>query len=253
MGKKRGVARRYLWGAVVLLLLLSAFFASFEYYGGRNRVAVIRIEGEVEDFSYADLLYRALKSPEVKAVVVEVNSPGGTVQACFETEYALHQLSLEKPVVVTMKEYATSGAYLFSSASRYIFARSTTLTAGLGVIAIWVSYENWLEKEGIRYYRWCTGELKDLGAPYRGPTEEENRYLQSLVENLLRESMDRIRRNRPQLENVLEILKDGSTVYGTEALEMGLVDSLGTFEDAVKKARELAGLEDGGYRLVYFS
>jgi protease-4 len=253
MGRKGGGARRYLWGAVVLLLLLSASLAALEYYGGRNQVAVIRIEGEVQDFSYADLLYRALRSPGVKAVVVEVNSPGGTVQACFETESAMRQLSREKPVVVTMKEYATSGAYLLSSASRYIFARSTTLTAGLGVIAVWVSYENWLEKEGIRYYRWSTGQLKDLGAEYRSPTEEENRYLQSLVENLLEEVMDRIKHNRPQLENVLGSLRDGSTLYGTEALARGLVDNLGTFEDAVEKARELAGLGKGEYRLVYFS
>jgi ClpP class serine protease len=65
--------------------------------------------------------------------------------------------------------------------------------------------------------------------------------------------MNRIKHNRPQLENVLESLKDGSTLYGTEALEKGLVDNLGTFRDAVEKARELAGLEKGGYRLVYLS
>ncbi len=248
MGKK-GV-RRYLWGVVALLLILSASLAVMGYQG-RERVAVIRIEGEVQDFSHADLLYKALRDQRVKAVVVEVNSPGGTVQACFETEEVMRQLRKEKPVVVTCGEYATSGAYLFSSAASYIFARSTTLTAGLGVIAIWVSYENWLEKEGIRYYRWCTGQLKDLGAPYRGPTEEENRYLQSLVENLLEEAIGRIKRNRPGLENVLESLRDGSTLYGKEALERGLVDNLGTFEDAVRKAGELAGLRKGSYRLVY--
>lgn len=249
MARGRKGGRGYLWGAVGLLLLLSLVFSALDFWGQRDKIAVVEIGGEVMDFSYADLLYEALKDPSVKAVVVEVNSPGGTVQACFETETAMRQLALEKPVVVTMKEYATSGAYLLSSAARYLFARSTTLTAGLGVIAIWVSYENWLEKEGIRYYRWSTGQLKDLGAEYRSPTPEENRYLQSLVENLLEEVMSRIKRNRPRLENVLESLKDGSTVYGTQALHMGLVDNLGTFRDAVEKAEELAGLKK--YRLVY--
>jgi protease-4 len=252
MGKKGGW-RGYLWGAVGLLLMLSVVFSVLDFWGQRDKIAVIEIEGEVGDFSYADQIYEALRDSSVRAVVVEVNSPGGTVQACFETEAAMRQLASGKPVVVTMKEYAASGAYLLSSAASYIFARTTTLTAGLGVIAIWVSYENWLEKEGIKYYRWSTGQLKDLGAEYRSPTEEENRYLQSLVENLLEEVMDRIKHNRPQLENVLESLKDGSTLYGTEALAKGLVDNLGTFRDAVEKARELAGLEKGGYRLVYLS
>ncbi|MEM2866579.1 MAG: signal peptide peptidase SppA [Candidatus Hadarchaeales archaeon] len=251
MGKKGGL-RGYLWGAVGLLLMLAFVFSALDFLGPRDKIAVIRVEGEISDFSYAELLDSARRDSSVKAVVVEVNSPGGTVQACFETETAMRQLALEKPVVVTMKEYAASGAYLLSSAASYIFARSSTLTAGLGVIAIWVSYENWLEKEGIKYYRWSTGQLKDLGAEYRSPTPEENQYLQSLVENLLRDVMDRIRRNRPRLENVLESLKDGSTVYGTEALSLGLVDNLGTFRDAVDKAEELADLREGSYRLVYF-
>ncbi|MEM0358842.1 MAG: S49 family peptidase [Candidatus Hadarchaeales archaeon] len=248
----RNKKKQYLWGLVALLLLSSLSFASLHFLGPKDKVVVIRVEGEVEDFRYADLLDRALRDSRVKGVVVEVNSPGGTVQACFETEAVMRKLASEKPVVVSMKEYATSGAYLLSTPARYLFARSTTLTAGLGVIAIWVSYENWLEKEGIKYYRWCTGELKDMGAWYRSPTPEENRYLQSLVENMLREMTDRIKRNRPQLENVLESLKDGSTVYGTEALALGLVDGLGTFKDAVDKVEEFAGLKKGTYRLVYF-
>ncbi len=231
--------------------MLALVFSALDFLVPRDKIAVVEIEGELSDFSYAELLESARRDLSVKAVVVEVNSPGGTVQACFETETAMRQLAREKPVVVTMREYAASGAYLLSSAASYIFARSSTLTAGLGVIAIWVSYENWLEREGIKYYRWSTGQLKDLGAEYRGPTPEENLYLQSMVENLLREAMDRIKRNRPRLENVLESLRDGSVLYGTEALSMGLVDNLGTFRDAVDKARELADLKKGGYRLVY--
>jgi protease-4 len=176
-----------------------------------------------------------------------VDSPGGTVQACFQAEQAFRDLREKKPVVVSMGEQATSGAYLISSAANYIYAYDYTATGGLGVIAVWVSYENYLEKEGIKYYVWKTGEMKDLGAEYRGPTEEENRYLQELVENYMSELLSRIRANRPRIQGVEE-LEEGTVYYGKDALNYGLVDGLGDLEDAERKAASLAGLKE--YKLV---
>lgn len=252
--RTRKVWKKYAWGLVAALLLLSLGLAVLDAYrASPTKIAVIHIRGEINDFGYADLARDALGDPTVKAVILDVDSSGGSVQACFETERALRMLNENKPVIVAMGEYATSGAYLVSTASDYIFARSATITGGLGVMAIWVSYENWLEKEGIRYYRWVTGPMKDLGAWYRSPTPEENEYLQELVENLLDEVVKRIKRNRPQLENVIDSLTDGSTLYGVDALALKLVDEIGSFDDAVKKAEELTGLCKGKYRLVNFN
>jgi len=181
---------------------------------------------------------------------VVVDSPGGTVQACFEAEATFRELKMKKPVVVTMDEYATSGAYLISTASDYIFARSATITAGLGVIAIWVSYENMLKEAGIDYYVWKSGENKDLGAEYRPPTENEKIEMQNLVDNLMYEMVTRIKMNRPQVISTIDELMDGSVIYGWEAPAYQLVDEIGTYKDAVKKAAKLAGLAEGAYTVV---
>jgi len=249
-GRKSKAGCYLKWAIAVLLICAVLFYAGNWYSKYTTRIGVIRVSGSIDNFTYADQAKAALRDSRIKAVVVVVDSPGGTVQACFETETAFRELNGEKPVVVTMDQYAASGAYLISTASDYTFARSTTVTAGLGVIAIWVSYENKLEEEGIRYYRWTTGEMKDMGAGYRGPTAEENAYLQELVENMLNEVMAHIKTNRPQVGDTIDELRDGSTIYGIEALERKLVDGLGDYEDAERKAAELAGLEEGSYTVV---
>lgn len=248
--RKRVAGQRYLkWAIVALIVLAAIFYASDWYSKYTTRIGVIRVSGIIDNFTYADQAYDALRDSDIKAVVVVVDSPGGTIQASFETEAAFRELNMTKPVVVTMGEYAASGAYLVSTASDYIFARSATETAGLGVIAIWVSYENKLREEGIEYYRWTSGEMKDLWAPYRSPTPEESAGLQSLVDNLMNEVIRRIKINRPQVVNIDE-LRDGSTIWGYEAIPYGLVDEIGDYEEALRKAAELADLKKGSYTVV---
>jgi len=241
---------RYIkWAIAVLLLAAVLFYAYGVHSVYSTRIGVIQVEGEIDDFRpYVDQINAALKDPSVRAVVVAVNSPGGTVDACFETETQLSELNSRKPVVVTMSQYATSGACLISTASQYIFAHRQTVTGGIGVIAVWVSYENQLEKEGIKYYRWLSGELKDEFAPWRGPTPEENAKIQQLVDDLMNELIDRIQSHRI-IENI-DDLKDGSTLYGWEALRYNLIDEIGDYDDALEKAAELAGLEKGEYLVI---
>lgn len=250
--KKRRAGRRghLKWAVAALVICFAVFLASSWYSKHNTRIGVIRMTGGITDFTYADQVYNALKDPCIKAVVVVIDSPGGTVQACFETEAMLRGLNDEKPVVVTMGKYAASGAYLVSTASDHIFARNTTVTAGLGVIAVWVSYENKLEMEGIDYYVWKSGGNKDLGAEYRPPTEEESAHMQDLVDNLMLDMVTRIKTNRPEVTDTIDELMDGSTVYGSDALHYKLVDEIGFYEDAVEKAAELAGLAKGSYTVV---
>lgn len=241
---------------VVVLILLALSATSFLlHYHTRPVIAVIRVEGSIEDFyAYPDLAKQAMRDDKIKAVVLVVDSYGGTVDACFQAEQSFRELNARKPVVVSMGQYATSGAYLISSASSYIYAYEYTTTGGLGVIAVWVSYENYLAKEGIKYYVWKSGEMKDIGAPWRGPTEEENRKLQELVDEYMEKLLriidnNRRRDNRPLLKN-LDELKKGEVYYGEDAIAYGLVDELGDFKDAERKAATLSGLKEGEYRVV---
>lgn len=254
--KKRATRRLYLKWAIVALIAAAALFYVADIYQKYmaltpTRIGIIRVSGSIENFDkYMDQAYAARDDPSIKAVVVVVDSPGGTAQACFQTEAAFRELNSKKPVVVTMGQYAASGAYLVSTASDYIFAHEYTITAGLGVVAIWISYENKFEEEGIHYYVWKSGESKDLGAEYRPPTEEENAYMQSLVDNYMEHMITCIEHNRPQVENTIDGFSDGITVYGIDALDHNLVDRIGDYQDARCKAAELAGLEEGTYTIV---
>jgi protease-4 len=235
-------------GILALFFLSISVFCFGWYYYSLPKIAVIKVEGSIENFyTYNNLTKAVMRDDSIKAVILVIDSPGGTVQACFQAEQAVKQLRAKKPVVVSMGQQATSGAYLVSSAANYIYAYDYTLTGGLGVIAIWVSYENYLQKEGITYYVWKSGGMKDLGAEYRGPTEEENQYLQELVDNIMDELLNRITTNRPQIRET-DRLREGMTFYGKDAKNYGLIDEIGDFEAAERKAASLAGLKD--YKLV---
>lgn len=235
--------------AAVLVVISVTVYAYHARAGPTNRIGVISIENNIIDFRYADQAEKALNDSSIEAVVVSINSPGGGVYSCFQTEEQLRRLAAEKPVVVTMGDYATSGAYLIGSVADYIYARAWTLTGGFGVIAVWTSYENHYKQEGIKHYIWKSGASKDWWAPWRGPSENENKKIQDLVDEYAEELFDRITANRPEAENAIDSLRDGSTILGHEAIEYHLVDELGTYEDAVKKAAEIAGLKSGEYQI----
>lgn len=225
------------------------------------KIGVISIDDSVYSFDYAHQIEDALDDDSIKAVVVKFKSPGGSVNACFQTEESLSRLAAEKPVVAELEEYAASGAYLIASASDYIYAHSQTVTAGLGVIAQWVSYEDYYENKGIDYFTWKSGEQKDWFAPWRDPTENEKAEIENLVSDFTDELFNRIINNRAgkvsdnkqDFENRISDLRDASTVYGSSALTYGLVDNLGDYNNAVEKAATMAGLEDGEYRVVNLS
>lgn len=244
--------RGYILGLAIALCVASAvLFGAYLYTVRTTNIAVIRVSGSIADFTYGDQAYAALRDPNVKGVLVVIDSPGGWLEPCIETEAAFRKLNQAKPVVISMGQYAASGAYLVSTASDYIFARHGTITAGLGVRVVWVSRENYYLEEGIKYFEWTTGELKSLGAEYRSPTPEESAFIQSWIENVLDGIIERILLNRPQVERIDE-LKDGLTRDGVDALTYHLVDELGDYYDALRKAEELTGLKRDEYTVVEF-
>ncbi|KXB06054.1 hypothetical protein AKJ53_01465 [candidate division MSBL1 archaeon SCGC-AAA382F02] len=242
---------------VVLVVLLAlivggiAFIYSSWTEAPSAKIGVLNINGYVGDFEYADLAEKARNDSSIKAVVLKINSPGGSVSASFQTETSISKLQQEKPVVGSMQQYAASGAYLIASAADNLYAYEHTTTAGLGVIAVWVSYEDYFENKGIDYFVWKTGEQKDMFSIWRKPTPEENEYLQELVENYQDSLFFRIGQNRPNAQ--LDNIRDGLTVSGWDALELNLIDGLKTYKQSVKKAAEMAGLEEGEYSKVKLS
>lgn len=264
MIKRKGLPRkRRPYRIIVILIVIAALIGGGVYWiqqappPSKPKVGVIEISG-VLTWDYVHQVEDALHNSSIKAVVLKVNSPGGSVSASFGLEEAVSNLADKKPVVTELEAYAYSGAYLGVSPSDFIYTHEATYTGGLGVIAIWVSYEEYFENHGIEYNIWRSGKQKDLFAIWRGPTKEENALIRSMIEDIAAELFEHIENNRPQTKKYIKNLDNAEVVEGydkdeDDALDYKLVDDLGSYHDALEKATDLADLEEGEYKVVNLS
>jgi protease-4 len=221
--------------------------------GPGDAVAVLRLDGAItsgpEDYftmrgitpgRVADLLAQAT-DPAVKAIVVRVNSPGGSVVASDAIYRAL--LEFERPVVIWMDEMAASGGYYIACGGDYVFAHPDTLTGSIGVISQFLNVEELLEEVGVDVVVITSGPRKDIGSPFREMTEEERALWEGITDEVYEEFVELVAQARDlPLEEVRD-LADGSVYTGRQAHALGLVDEVGTLDDAVAKAAELGGIE----------
>jgi protease-4 len=187
------------------------------------------------------LLDQAAATPSVKAVVVRVNSPGGSVVASDEIYHAL--LSFDKPVIVSMGDTAASGGYYIACGADHVIAHPDTLTGSIGVISQFLTFEGLLDKIGVEAVVITTGPRKDVGSPYREMTEEEKALWREILDQVYDEFVAVVVEARELPEETVRELADGSIYTGQQALELGLVDAVGARDDAIAKAAELAGIE----------
>ena len=220
--------------------------------GFGDAVAVIRLDGAISGGAeyittgitpehVTDLLEQAAADPAIKAIVVRVNSPGGSVVASDEIYHAL--LEFEKPVVIWMDEMAASGGYYIACGGDYVFAHPATLTGSIGVVSQFINVEELLDEIGVDVVIVASGPRKDIGSLFREMTEEEQALWEAIIDEVYEGFVETVAQARSlPLEHVRE-LADGSVYTGRQALELGLVDELGTRDDAIAKAAELGGIE----------
>jgi protease-4 len=223
-------------------------------FGVGDAVAVVRLDGVISDSApdyfttegitperVNGLLEQAAADPAIKAIVVRVNSPGGGVVASDEIYRTL--LDFEKPVVIWMSEMAASGGYYISCGGDYIVAHPDTLTGSIGVISQFINAEELLDEVGVDVVVITSGPRKDFGSLFREMTDEEKVFWQAITDEIYASFVEIVAQARDlPLEDVRE-LADGRVYTGRQALEMGLVDELGTLDDAIAKAAELGGIE----------
>lgn len=232
--------------AVLTLFVLMVFLRAGEAptLPGLARVALVRIEGPIE---VADETVRELDSyaenGSVRAVVLRVDSPGGGVGPSREIYEAVARLREGgTPVVASMGPVAASGGYYVACASDTILAGPSTVTGSIGVIAVFAGLSEALEKLGIEFNIITTGPYKASGSEFKEMTDEERAYLQGLLDDLFEQFVEAISVERDlDREAVLEIA-DGRAFTGRQAVALGLVDRLGTLEDAIDVAGRMAGL-----------
>jgi protease-4 len=188
------------------------------------------------------LIQQAALAADVRAIVLRVNSPGGSVVPSDEIYHALEELRI--PVVVLMGDVAASGAYYISAAADHIVANPNTLTGSIGVISTFPVIDELLEKVGVDITTITAGESKDFGSMYRPMTESEIEYWQSLIGEVHEGFIEVVAAGRGMEISEVRELADGRVFSGRQALDLGLVDELGYEEDAVRVAADLGEIPD---------
>jgi len=183
------------------------------------------------------------EADHIKAIVVRIDSPGGAVGPSQEIMREIERTRKKKKVVASLGTVAASGGYYVACAADVIFANPGTATGSIGVIIKLVNVENLVKKLGVDFYSIQAGELKDLGSPFRPITPKERAVLQSLLDSIHQQFIADVARNRKLPLEKVKKLADGRIFTGQKAKELGLVDEMGNFQDAVEKAGRLGGIK----------
>lgn len=222
-----------------------------EAFSLKEKIGVLAIEGAItESDSVVAQIVEFRKDRRIKAIVLRVNSPGGGVGPSQEIYREIKKTTETKRVVASLGSLAASGGYYVASAANKIVANPGTLAGSIGVIMEFVQIEELLKKIGVSVEVLKTGEFKDIGSFHRKLSERDREMIRTLVFDVQRQFVDAVAqgRNLP-VEKVREIA-DGRILSGAQCKDLGLVDQLGNFEDAVELAKTLTGIK-GEVTLVY--
>ena len=235
---------------IVLCLLAVVVYVAGEGAPGLslsgNQIASLELEGVISDSrDFVDQLKDYGKRAAVKSVVIRINSPGGGVAASQEIYQAIKKFRADtkKKVVVSMGSVAASGGYYVACGADKIFANPGTITGSIGVIAEWYNYGDLLRWAKMQDVVIKSGTFKDAGSGTRPLTDEEKVYFQSLINTMYNQFVATVASSRKMKDEEVRKLADGRVYTGQEAKADGLVDELGTFQDAIDAAARIAGIK----------
>ena len=264
MVARMGVSRRR--GLLLLALVIVAGVVVSVYLEAQSRglvgpeyVAVLELSGTIayEEsplslFGGATLTPEAVKDmveqveqdPKARAVVLVINSPGGSAVASEEIYQILRELSEDRVVVSYISEYGASGGYYIALAGDVVVASPSSLTGSVGAIALLINYADLMEKLGVKAETFKSGPMKDIGSPWRPMTDEERQVMQSMIDSIASTFQERVRKVRGDKIKDWDDVLTARPYTGVQAMEVGLVDQVGTLEDAINVARRMAGLPE---------
>jgi protease-4 len=205
---------------------------------------------------FKEKLDKAAADKRVKAVVIRINSPGGTVTASdlMYTELRRFRERSNKPVIASLLDLGTSGGYYLACAADQIYAHPTTVTGSIGVVMIAPEISGTMQKLGIRTNVFKSGELKDAGSPFREMNERDREVFQNIIDRMYARFLHVVAQSRTGIdEDRLAALADGRVYLASQAKEHGLVDELGTLHDAIAAARKAAGIEEERVLVVQYA
>ncbi len=239
-----------------------------------DKVAIIEVEGMLMNVRaggflqpqenkvslFTQQMRAAARDPSVKAVVLRVNSPGGTVTASdtmYETVRNFRRVT-KKPVIASTQEVAASGGYYVACAADRVIVQPTSVVGSIGVIFESVQFKGAMDKLGITSEAIKSGSLKDMGSPFKLLRDDEKEVMQEMVDEYFTRFVTLVRQRRPQLKE--EVVTDldaykkpgyagvfsGRVYSGAKAVELGLADRTGLLTDAIDAARKRANVPNAG-------
>ncbi|MCB9489117.1 MAG: signal peptide peptidase SppA [Deltaproteobacteria bacterium] len=257
--------RPILWGfligstvfAIFFVLAVLALSAIPESSGSSmlpgDKIAVVKIQDMILDTE--DTLENITdygNDDSIRAIIVRIDSPGGAVGPSQEIYRELWRIRGEndKVIVASLGGTAASGGYYIASAAHRIVANPGTLTGSIGAIMQFMNVQELLEKIGVDPEVVKSGRFKDIGSYDRKMTDDERALLQGVIDDVLSQFVGAVAQGRGMSEDAVRAIADGRIFTGRQAMEAGLVDSLGNFNDAVEVAADLANIQ-GKPRLVH--
>ncbi|WP_094227452.1 signal peptide peptidase SppA [Methanolobus psychrotolerans] len=269
--KKKSRKWQYITIVAVLLFIIGASFAVIyqtfngDLYSSNEKVAVIYVQGTlitssipgglgyISSEEVSDNIRKALRDKNVKAIVLRVNSGGGSSTAGEEIYTEVKKASDSGiPVIISMGDVAASAAYHLSAPADLIVANPSTMTGSIGTIWTFQNLSAYYEEEGVEFYIVKSGEFKDMGGSWRGLSDDEKEYANKVVAEVYGNFLRDVAEGRSMSISEVKDLADGRIYTGREAKELGLVDEFGNLYDAIDMAAEMGGIK-GERTIIYMN
>jgi protease-4 len=235
-------------GVILGVFLLSIFFLA--RFGNQkpfalgDKIAVVDIKGVITSSrGIVEEIEKLKENDEVKAIILRINSPGGGVGPSQEIYREVLRAKEKKKSIASMESVAASGGYYVACASDLIVANPGTITGSIGVVMEFSNVEDLLKKIGFRSYVIKSGKHKDIGSPLREMTSEEKAILQGVIDSVHNQFVRAVAEGRNMKERKVRQIADGRIFSGEQAKELGLVDRLGSLQDAIEIAAEMIGIK----------
>jgi protease-4 len=253
--QKPGVNAGRLILYLVILLIAALFLVNFilPSVGVGGCIAVLSLDGEIATVdgygvvgseNFVELLQKAAARPDVRGIMIEINSPGGSVVASREIYSTL--VKINKTKVAYISEMGASGGYYVAIGADYIYADPASITGSIGAVSTLIDVSKFMNKTGIDTTTIKSGELKDIGSMFRPMTENETRLLETIIKEIFNDFKDTVLRERSGNERFtnakFEEILDARILSGKQAYERGLIDALGTRQEARAYLGEKVGL-----------
>ena len=235
----------------LILFIISSIISSISY-SLTPKIAVVPIGGvlttngessltgsSISSREIASILNDATDDNSIKAVLIDINSPGGSPVASEEISRAIVSLKAEKPVYCLINDIGASGAFWIAVSCDKVYASSMSIVGSIGVTSAGLGFENFIKDYNITYRRQTAGEFKDMGTPFREMSEDEEQIIQKLLDNIHNKFITHVANSRGMNRSTVVKLATGEVFLGDEAKKIGFIDEIGYYPDVIEELKNI--------------